>query len=387
MSARLAVAIDAAALVRDRRGMGRIARGALSFFLHESGVEVTLLAQGRDARALRDEFAPQNVAVAPPASSRRRGTYDAVWFPFNGMRYSPTAPALVMMHDAFAFTQPHAERIARFREQAPMRRAARRAAAIAVQSEWTRAEIERELRPRCDPVVIPPVADAFFFPSARDTPPAPLDAIPYVLVVGVREPRKNAALALQACARALRDTETLVVVGELSSDDRELAQRLGVRCGEIAASDHVLRALYRNAQLVLVPSFAEGFGLVAAEALACGAAVLASGTSALPETTGDAAVLLDPHDVAAWARAIRDILDDPRRAATLRAGTAPFATADRTSFGRQTLALLRDVAENGRKLKTLSRHRTNAERSDFDDGEFSRCSGTKGEPGGLDLDR
>ncbi|MDQ2909046.1 MAG: glycosyltransferase [Candidatus Eremiobacteraeota bacterium] len=322
-------------------------RGALSFFVGEPGVDVTLLAQGRDAGALRDEFAPQNITVAPQASAARRDTYDAVWFPFNGMRYMPAAPALVMMHDAFAFTQPHADPIARFREQAPMRRAARRAAAIAVQSQWTRGEIQRELHPGCDPVVIAPVADVFFFPAAGDAPPAPLDAVPYVLIVGVREPRKNAALAVQACARALRDPETLVVVGELSNDDRALAQRLGVRCGEVAASDNVLRALYRNARLVLVPSLAEGFGLVAAEALTCGAPVLASETSALPETTAGAAVLLDPLDVAAWAAAIRAVLDDSHHAATLRARTASFASADRTSFARATLALLRETAARG----------------------------------------
>lgn len=325
--------------------MGRVARGALSFFLREPGLELTLLAQGRDARALRDEFGPASIAVAPQVNSHRRGRYDAVWFPFNGMRYVPAAPALVTMHDAFAFTQPHPERIARFREQTPMRRAAREAAAIAVNSHWSRAEIERELRPRCDSVVITWQADAFFFPAEGDRPPEPLDATPYVLIVGVSEPRKNAALALQACARALRGSETLVVVGELSNGDRALARRLKLRCGEMTASDPVLRALYRNAQLVLVPSLAEGFGLVAAEALACGAAVLTSDTSALPETTGDAAMLLDPHDVAAWARAIRDILDDPRRAGMLRARAAPFATADRSAFARRTLALLREVAE------------------------------------------
>jgi len=342
----LALAVDANAFADDRRGMGRLARGAVTVFAQERAVNLTLLADSRNAAALRDEFA--GIAVQPQATARRRGRYDVVWFPFNGMRFAPAAPAVVTMHDAFAFTQPHPERIARFREQAPMRRAARLAARIAVDSQWTRAEIVRELRPaRCEPVVIAPVPDAFFFPDA-DAPPPPLDALPYVLLVGVREPRKNARTALEACARSLRGDETLVVVGELSARDRAFARRSGVRCGEIAASDGVLRALYRNARLVLVPSLGEGFGLVAVEAMACGAPVLASLAAALPEATGGAAPLLDPHDSALWAQTIRLILDDPQRLAELRTrNVARFAKADRETFARGTLALLRETAMLG----------------------------------------
>ncbi len=338
------LAIDAAALAHDRRGMGRLVRGAVRVFARDPGLRLTLLAARRSARTLADEF--PGIAVQPAATARRAGRYDAVWFPFNGMRFVPAAPAVVTMHDAFAFTQPHPERIARFREQAPMRRAARRAARIAVDSQWTYAEVVRELRPaRCEPVVIAPVPDAFFFPAPDDSPPPPLDALPFVLLVGVREPRKNASMALAACARALRGAETLVIVGQLSPHDRELAQRSGLRCGEIAASDGVLRALYRNAALVLVPSLAEGFGLIAVEALACGVPVLASSTTALPQATGSAALLLDPHDAALWARKIRMLLDEPERAAQLRArARAQFARSDREAFARATLALLRESA-------------------------------------------
>ncbi len=340
------LAVDANAFADDRRGMGRLARRAVTLFAQQRDVNLTLLADDRNARALRDEFT--GIALQPRATAQRRGRYDAVWFPFNGMRFRPAAPALVMMHDAFAFTQPHRERIARFREQAPMRRAARLAARIAVNSQWTRTEIVRELRPaRCEPVVIAPAPDAFFFPG-NQAPPPPLEALPYVLLVGVREPRKNARTALEACARSLRGDETLVIVGDLSARDRAFARRLGLRCGEMAASDGVLRALYRNARLVLVPSLGEGFGLVAAEAMACGAPVLASSAAALPETTGGAAPLLDPRDAALWAQTIRLMLDEPQRLAELRTrSVARFANADRETFGRETLALLRETAMLG----------------------------------------
>ncbi len=97
--------------------------------------------------------------------------------------------------------------------------------------------------------------------------------------------------------------------------------------------------------LVLVPSLAEGFGLVAAEALACGAPVFAARTAALPQTTGGAAELLDPCDAHAWAAAIRTVLDDPVRREALRTRSmARFAGADRDAFAQATLRLLKEAA-------------------------------------------
>jgi glycosyltransferase involved in cell wall biosynthesis len=118
------------------------------------------------------------------------------------MRFEAAARALVTMHDAFAFTQPHPERIARWREQAPIRRAARLAARIVTVSRWSRGELARELGLASESIAVvttPP--DAFFFPAADDVVPPPLDAERFVLVVGAGEARKNVRLALEACAR------------------------------------------------------------------------------------------------------------------------------------------------------------------------------------------
>ncbi|MGA3024315.1 MAG: glycosyltransferase family 1 protein [Bryobacteraceae bacterium] len=72
-----------------------------------------------------------------------------------------------------------------------------------------------------------------------------------------------------------------------------------------------LRCLYQTAQAFVFPSLYEGFGLPPLEAMSCGAPVVASNVSALPEVIGDAAVIVNPENVFDIARGIRDILLDP----------------------------------------------------------------------------
>ena len=340
---RVRLAVDAGNLVRDRRGLGRLTRGILAVAAADPGFTITLLADRRDdARSLVAEF--PYAAPAATRTAKRRDTYDVVWYPFNGMRFASAAPSVVTIADAFAFTQPHPERIARARERRPIERAARDATRIVTISKWSRAEIERELAVPADKIdVVTLEPDEFFFPERGDALPEALASARFALVVGVREPRKNARLALDAFARAQRDpNELLVIVGDLSAADTAHAKALEVRAGTIAASDRLLRALYRNATVVLVPSLAEGFGLVAVEALACAAPVIASNAAALPEATAGAALLLDPRDVDAWAHAIRELFDDTGKAAAMRArAESAFAPATRRAPARAMLEILR----------------------------------------------
>jgi glycosyltransferase involved in cell wall biosynthesis len=338
--------VDAANFPRDRRGMGRVARGVLEVALADPELEVSLIAgRGSDARALRAEFG-ERARTTGPLGARRRGRYDAVWFPWNGVRFACAAPSLVTLHDVFAFSEPHREAIARRREQAPILRAARHASLIATDSAWSREQIALTLAVPYERIrIVAPAPSAFWSPGSGDVLPPEVEPGRYVLLVGAREKRKNARMLIEACARALHASESLVVVGELAAEDRALVASSGLRAGEIAASDRMLRALYRNAGAVAVPSTAEGFGLVPLEAMACGAPVLASRAAALPETAGDGALLLEPHDAGVWAAALREVLDDPARAAELRArGAAHVAGIDRDGFARGTLALLRELA-------------------------------------------
>jgi len=349
VSGTLRIAVDAGNLARDRRGMGRLARSVLREAARDPQLAIDLLADARAERAaLRAEFAgTAGFGVGRTARARERGRYDVVWYPFNGMRFRASAPTLALVHDVFAFTEAHPERIARYREQAPIRRTAREATAIATTTEWNRREIARELGVGSERIeVIPPVADAIFVPGSAAALPAAVRERRYVLAVGGGEARKNLGVLIEACARAFAPgRERLILVGSLGARSRRRVAELGLAALHVDASDGLLRDLYRGAALVAVPSRAEGFGLVAVEAMACGAAVLASDVAGLREATRGAAGLLPPDDVPLWAAAIRTLLDDDARRAALAArATAQFGSADRSSHARAMVAAIRRLA-------------------------------------------
>ena len=106
-------------------------------------------------------------------------------------------------------------------------------------------------------------------------------------------------------------------------------------------ADADLPPLISGATAVVLPSLYEGFGLPALEALACGAPLLAADASSLPEVTGDAALLLDPRDPAAWTAAMRRVLPTRPCAPIWPPGAGPRRPLHLGAHGR------RDVARAG----------------------------------------
>jgi glycosyltransferase involved in cell wall biosynthesis len=96
--------------------------------------------------------------------------------------------------------------------------------------------------------------------------------------------------------------------------------------------DEDLPAVYAGAALTIMASVYEGFGLPILEAMACGAPVLSSNSSSLPELGGEAARYFDPHDVDGMTEAIRQVLVDRELGEAMR--QAGFAQAARFSWAR-----------------------------------------------------
>jgi alpha-1,3-rhamnosyl/mannosyltransferase len=115
------------------------------------------------------------------------------------------------------------------------------------------------------------------------------------------------------------------------------------RLGFVAEDDLV--ALYGAASVFAYPSLAEGFGLPVLEAMACGAPVLTSDVSSLPEVAGGAARLVDPLDVDALRDALRGLLEDPDERERLRGlGLRRAADLSWAATARRMLELYREVA-------------------------------------------
>ena len=181
---------------------------------------------------------------------------------------------------------------------------------------------------------------------------------PYLLYVGTVQPRKNLVRLIEAWAQYLgrrtagrsTATPTLVIAGKRGW----LTEAIERRAHELHVPDYVrftgyvadddLPALISGALGYVLPSLYEGFGLPILEAQACGAPVLVSSVSSLPEVAGDAAIFVDPLDVSSIADGLARLVEDDDLRARLRAaGLARTGkwTWERTA--RQTLDVLEAV--------------------------------------------
>lgn len=145
---------------------------------------------------------------------------------------------------------------------------------------------------------------------------------PFIYYVGGLDARKNIEVLIRACALLRQNTPapfTLAIAGKPLGGDRRLFPDLDAIIAETGTGDIVRRItvphadgplLYRACTIFAFPSRYEGFGLPPLEAMACGAPVVVSNSSSLPEVVEDAALVLPPDDVKGWAAALSHLLLD-----------------------------------------------------------------------------
>jgi glycosyltransferase involved in cell wall biosynthesis len=173
--------------------------------------------------------------------------------------------------------------------------------------------------------------DERFTPEAKST----LDG-PYVLAVGTEIARKNLQVLTEAGKRLNEHGIDLVHAGSgrgyMRAETETNLRPLGY------VSDEDLPGLYAGALAFAMPSLYEGFGLPCLEAMACGTPVVSSNAGALPETCGDAAILVDPHDAIGFADALERLATDH----TLRRNLGERGAARAAGFTWQRSAQLTD---------------------------------------------
>ena len=160
------------------------------------------------------------------------------------------------------------------------------------------------------------------FKKVCELPPTEVSGIPekFFLFIGAIKERKNVLGVVKAFhqfTKIASSSHALLIAGNGSGPyyekirayiaENNLSSRV-LFLGQI--TDNQLSYLYQKAEALLYPSFIEGFGFPVLEAMQCGLPVITSNTYSLPETAGDAAICVDPHDTDAIADAMKKVVQD-----------------------------------------------------------------------------
>ncbi len=178
-----------------------------------------------------------------------------------------------------------------------------------------------------------------------------------ILFVGDSEDRnKGARFLIEACAKLQHDVDFRLLFKDKKEKDMKVVPPLVWQYGlqrfveyiPRLSTDELVR-LYNSAQILVSPSLYEGFGLPAAEAMACGTAVIATTAGAFPEfiEDGRTGVLVPPGDADALVAAIKSLLADPARCTRMGAAASDHIRANFTweRTARLTQGLYEEVLE------------------------------------------
>ena len=273
-----------------------------------------------------------------PAAARRAGV-DLLHVPYFAPPLFPRTPTVITIHDVIPLRLPLYR--AGTKVEAYMRlvaRAAHKATLIITVSQHARQDIIDALKIPAERVrVIYEAAGDEYTPVTDPTALATVRARyglgeQYIFYLGGLDQRKNVLQLVRAFAHLYRQLENpnlqLFISGDpakqngpLFPDPRPVAAALGVTNQVIYrfVEDEDKPAVYGGASLFVFPSLYEGFGLPPLEAMSCGAPVICSNRTSLPEVVGDAAISIDPDDISAMVEAMRSVLANSALRDDLRA--------------------------------------------------------------------
>ena len=335
------VLVDATGVPADRGALGRYVDGLVSA-LAEADADMAIACQRADEERYSRLLPSAKIVPGPPAIAHRPARLgweqsglplaasqvgaEVIHSPHYSMPLRPGLPTVVTIHDLTFFTAPdtHSPVTATF-YKAAIRTSARRATRLIVPSKATRDEVVRVLE--ADPTKIDVAYHGVDHTVFRRPDQPQLDRVagrlglhgrPYVGYLGTLEPRKNVPALIAGWADAaadLADPPALVLAGGTGWSD-EVDEAVAavpahlrlVRPGYLHYTD--LPGFFGGALVVAFPSTGEGFGLPVLEAMACGAAVLTTHRTSLPEVGGDAVAYTEP-DAASIKSALRTLVSDP----------------------------------------------------------------------------
>ncbi len=283
----------------------------------------------------------------------RRDRPAALFVPSHVLPINHPPASVVTVHDLGFLAEPDAHPV-RTRRMLDIttRWNARAARSIVAISGQTRDDLVQHYR--TDPDKITVIHSGVDHTRFRPLDPVKVHSVtsqlgidrPYIFFLSTVQPRKNVVRLVEAL-EILNDDNLMLVIGGASgwlSGPIEARIRQSPafdrirRLGEVSTAD--VPALYNGARAFVLPSLYEGFGMGVLEAMACGCPVVTSNRSSLPEVAGNAAILVDPTNVAS----IRDgvlratSLQHRERLIALGLSRAREFSWDRTAA--QTLAVI-----------------------------------------------